>query len=92
MKGAQTRIKKAVECGYWQCWRFNPDLAKEGKNPFILDTKKAPNWDLFRDFIMDEVRFSSLLRGFPETAEDLYAKTQADAKARYEGYVTKAAE
>ena len=92
MAGAQTRIKKAVECGYWSCWRFNPDLKKEGKNPFILDTKKAPNWDLFREFIMAETRYSSLKRGFPETAEALYAKTEETAKERYEGYVKKAAE
>ena len=92
MKGAQTRIKQAVECGYWSCWRFNPDLKKEGKNPFILDTKKAPAWDKFRDFIMAEVRYASLKKGFPETAEQLYAKTEADAKDRYEGYVKKAAE
>ncbi len=92
MSGAQTRIKKAVECGYWTCWRFNPDLKKEGKNPFILDTKKAPVWENFRSFIMDEVRYSSLQRGFPETAEALYEKTEADAKERYQGYVTKAAE
>jgi pyruvate-ferredoxin/flavodoxin oxidoreductase len=92
MSGAQTRIKKAVECGYWTCWRFNPDLKKEGKNPFILDTKKAPVWENFRSFIMDEVRYSSLQRGFPETAEALYEKTEADAKERYQGYVTRAAE
>ncbi len=92
MSGAQTRIKKAVECGYWTCWRFNPELKNEGKNPFILDTKKAPDWSKFREFLMNEVRYSSLMRGFPETAEALYAKTEADAKARYEGYVVKANE
>ncbi|MCR4672053.1 MAG: pyruvate:ferredoxin (flavodoxin) oxidoreductase [Lachnospiraceae bacterium] len=90
MQYSQSRIKKAVECGYWTCWHFNPELKKEGKNPFVLDTKKAPNWDLFREYLMDEVRYSSLQRGFPETAEELYTKTQEDAKDRYEGYVARA--
>ena len=55
MKGAQTRIKEAVECGYWSCWRFNPELKAQGKNPFILDSTKEPKGD-FRAFIMNEVR------------------------------------
>ena len=90
MKGAQTRIKEAVECGYWTCWRFNPDLKKEGKNPFILDTKKAPVWEKFRPFILNEVRYASLGKAFPETAEEMYAKTEADAKERYESSVKNA--
>ncbi|MBO7386518.1 MAG: hypothetical protein J6U15_01810, partial [Lachnospiraceae bacterium] len=86
---AQERIKKAVECGYWHTWRFNPQLKQEGKNPFILDSG-APDMSKFRAFIMDEVRYSSLLRAFPETAESLYAKCEAEAKERYEGYVNMA--
>ena len=91
MKGAQTRIKEAVECGYWSCWRFNPELKAQGKNPFILDSTKEPKGD-FRAFIMNEVRYASLKKGFPETAEALYAKTEADAKDRLAGYIKKAAE
>ncbi len=91
MSGAQVRIKKAVECGYWSCWRYNPDLAKDGKNPFVLDSTKTPKGN-FREFIMDEVRYSSLAKAFPDTAEELYAKTEKDAMERLEGYVKKAAE
>ncbi len=91
LAGSQERIKKAVECGYWHMWRFNPLLAAEGKNPFVLDSK-APDLSLFRSFIMDEVRYSSLLRGFPDIAEELYAKCEEDAKERYEGYVKMAKE
>ena len=57
----------AVECGYWHLWRFNPELAKEGKNPFQLDSK-APQWDKFQDYLMGEVRFSSLKKADPEHA------------------------
>jgi len=85
MSGAQERIKKAVECGYWHMWRFNPLLKQEGQNPFILDSKE-PDLSKFREFIMDEVRYSSLLRAFPEIAEDMFQKNEADAKERYEGY------
>ena len=90
MSGAQERIKKAVECGYWHTWRYNPLLKAEGKNPFILDSKEPTG--NFREFIMDEVRYSSLLRGFPEIAEDMFNKCEADAKERLEGYKKMAAE
>ena len=90
LAGAQERIKKAVECGYWHMWRFNPDLKAAGQNPFILDSKE-PDLSKFRDFLMNEVRYSSLLRAFPDTAEALYAKCEAEAKERYEGYVSMAA-
>ena len=90
LAGAQERIKKAVECGYWHMWRFNPDLKAAGQNPFILDSKE-PDLTKFRDFLMNEVRYSSLLRAFPDTAEALYAKCEAEAKERYEGYVSMAA-
>ena len=91
MDKAQTEEKLAVECGYWSCWRFNPELKAQGKNPFILDSTKEPKGD-FRAFIMNEVRYASLKKGFPETAEALYAKTEADAKDRLAGYIKKAAE
>ena len=90
MKFAQTRMKQAVECGYWALYRFNPDLAKEGKNPFTLDSKEPTG--NFREFIMNEVRYSSLTRTFPEVAEELFEKTEATAKERLENYKKLAAE
>ena len=90
MSTAQERIKKAVECGYWHMWRFNPLLKEEGKNPFILDSKEPTG--NFRDFIMDEVRYSSLVRTFPETAEQLFEKCENEARERYETYKNMAAE
>jgi pyruvate-ferredoxin/flavodoxin oxidoreductase len=88
IKGGMTRTqsneKDAVACGYWQLFRFNPELAKEGKNPFTLDSKE-PNGE-FRNYIMNQVRYNSLLKEFPDTAEELFEKTEADAMARYAGY------
>ncbi len=86
MTGAQTRIKQAVECGYWHMYRFNPLLAQEGKNPFTLDSTREPKGS-FRDFIMSEVRYSSLTRTFPETAEELFTKTEESAKERLATYI-----
>ncbi|MDD3221679.1 MAG: pyruvate:ferredoxin (flavodoxin) oxidoreductase [Lachnospiraceae bacterium] len=91
MSGAQTRIKEAVACGYWHMWRFNPMLKAEGKNPFILDSTKEPTGS-FRDFILSEVRYSSLQRTFPEIAEEMFQKNEADAKERLAGYIKMAAE
>ena len=84
MSGAQTRIKQAVECGYWNMYRFNPLLAKEGKNPFTLDSKDPTG--NFREFIMNEVRYSSLTRTFPDVAEELFEQTEKTAKERLESY------
>ena len=77
-------IKKAVECGYWHLYRYNPDLKKDGKNPFILDSKE-PKGE-FRDFLMGQVRYSSLEKAFPEQAKELFDKAEADARERYETY------
>ena len=88
MGHTQSNEKDAVACGYWQLFRFNPDLAKEGKNPFTLESKE-PNEE-FRSFIMNQVRYNSLLKEFPDTAEDLFQKTEADAMARYAGYKKRA--
>ena len=82
---SQEEQKRAVDCGYWHLWRYNPALKAEGKNPFILDSKE-PHAN-FRDFLMSEVRFSSLLKTFPDTAEALFEKTEEDAKERYASYV-----
>lgn len=84
MNKVQSEIKKAVEVGYWQLYRYNPILMEEGKNPFILDSKE-PAGD-FREFLRGEVRFSSLERTFPEEAESLFARTESEAKARYAKY------
>ncbi len=81
----------AVECGYWHLWRFNPDLAKEGKNPFTLDSK-APDWSNFRNYLLGEVRFASLKKARPDEAEELYAETEKTAKRRYNSYVRKSKE
>ena len=81
---SQLEEKRAVDCGYWATYRYNPELKAEGMNPFILDSKE-PTAD-FREFLMGEVRFSSLQKLFPETAEALFEKTESDAKERLEGY------
>jgi pyruvate-ferredoxin/flavodoxin oxidoreductase len=85
MQNSQAEIKKAVNAGYWHLYRYNPDLKKEGKNPFILDSKE-PNFSAFRDYLMGEVRYASLSQLFPAEANDLFAKTEQDAKERYEFY------
>ncbi len=84
MGNSQLEAKRAVECGYWANFRYNPDLKEKGQNPFILDSKE-PTGD-FREFLMGEVRYSSLLKQFPDQAEELFAKTEADAKERIATY------
>ena len=78
---AQLEEKKAVEAGYWNIFRFDPRLADEGKNPFMLDGK-APSAS-YRDFIMGEVRYNSLTRSFPERAEELFAQAEKVAEQKY---------
>ncbi|MDD7593715.1 MAG: pyruvate:ferredoxin (flavodoxin) oxidoreductase [Peptoniphilaceae bacterium] len=85
MGKSQFREKQAVEAGYWHLWRYNPMLAEEGKNPFTLDSKE-PTGD-FQEFLMGEVRYSSLKRNFPEEAAELYAEAERAAKERYANYV-----
>ncbi|MCK4794323.1 MAG: pyruvate:ferredoxin (flavodoxin) oxidoreductase [Desulfobacteraceae bacterium] len=84
MTHSQEEEKKAVESGYWSLYRYDPRLKKEGENPFILDSKE-PKGD-FQEFLMGEVRFSSLTRTFPENAEELFKKAEEDMKERYENY------
>ena len=84
MNKSQSVMKDAVDAGYWHLYRYNPDLKKEGKNPFILDSKE-PKAD-FRQFLMSEVRYAQLTTAFPDTAEDLFAKAEEDAKNRYHTY------
>jgi len=80
---SQEEEKKSVECGYWSLYRYNPQL-KGQKNPFSLDSKEPKG--NFRDFLMGEVRYSSLATTFPEVAEDLFNKVEKDALERYQGY------
>ncbi|QOX65557.1 pyruvate:ferredoxin (flavodoxin) oxidoreductase [Anoxybacterium hadale] len=84
MGKAQENIKDAVDAGYWHLYRFNPELKKEGKNPFTLDSK-APTTN-FRDFILGQVRYSSLAQEFPEVADKLFEMSEENAKDRYESY------
>ena len=85
MGRTQNEEKKAVECGYWHLWHFNPAEEEAGKNGFHLDSKE-PDWSKFRDFIMGEVRYNSLTKTFPQEAEELFVATERNAKLRYEGY------
>ena len=85
MGHSQLEEKRAVDCGYWHLWRFNPAEEEAGQNGFHLDSKE-PDWSKFQEFIMGEVRYNSLLKTFPEEAKELFAKTEQFAKLRYEGY------
>ena len=84
MGKSQFREKQAVAAGYWHLWRFDPRLADEGKNPFQLDSKEPT--ESFQEFIQGEVRYSSLKRSFPVTADELYQQAEKAAKERYESY------
>ena len=85
MGQSQKEAKKAVECGYWQLYRYNPLLEAEGKNPFSIDSKE-PDWSKFQDFLMSEVRYTSLKKGFPEVADELFEASEENAKWRYRSY------
>ena len=85
MGKSQAEEAAAVECGYWHLWRYNPELEKEGKNPFTLDSKE-PNWDKFEDFLKGEVRYASVMKQYPAEAEELYAAAKANAQWRYNNY------
>ena len=85
MGHSQMEEKHAVECGYWQLYRYNPALEAEGKNPFSLDSKE-PDWSKFQDFLKGEVRYSSLLKSFPAEAGELFARTEEFAKIRLNNY------
>ena len=76
--------KDAVKVGYWHLFRFNPELKEEGKNPFVMDSKE-PTED-FKEFLLSEVRFSSLQKTFPDIAEELFEAAEEDAEERYQSY------
>lgn len=82
MANCQAEMKRAVECGYWNLFRYNPMLKAEGKNPFTLDSKEPAGG--YKEFLMNEARYSSLTRSFPERAEILFNEAEEAAKARYE--------
>ncbi len=75
---------KAVKSGYWHLYRFNPQLKEEGKNPFILDSKKPSA--SFQDFLRSELRYTSLQQTFPEIAEEYFVQAEKDAQERYQAY------
>ncbi len=85
MTNCQMEMKKAVECGYWNLFRFNPALKAEGKNPFTLDSKVPAGG--YQEFLMNEARYNRLTRENPERAEKLFAENEAAAMARYDKLV-----
>ena len=91
MGRSQAEEGRAVECGYWHLWRYNPQLAEEGKNPFTLDSKE-PQWDKFRDFLLGEVRYLSVQKAYPNEADELFSEAERMAKLRYQSYVRKSKE
>ncbi len=84
MGRTQANSQQAVDAGYWHLYRYNPALKEEGKNPFVLDSKEPKA--SFRDFLMGQVRYTSLMNSFPEMAEELFTKAEKDAKEKYENY------
>ena len=85
MGKSQEEEEKAVKCGYWHLWRYNPALEAEGKNPFQLDSKE-PDWSGFQDFLKSEVRYSSVMKQYPSEAAELFQAAEDNAKWRYNSY------
>lgn len=85
MGRTQAQEKSAVAAGYWHLYRYNPLLEKEGKNPFLLDSKE-PDWSKFQDFLHSEVRYTSLIKSFPAEAEILFREAEENARWRYQSY------
>jgi len=85
MGHSQAEEQRAVECGYWHLWRYNPALEAEGQNPFSLDSK-TPDWDKFEDFLKGEVRYASVLKQYPAEAAELFAAAKSNAMWRYNNY------
>ena len=81
---SQEEEKKAVEAGYWLLYRYDPRRKEKGENPFILDSKEPKA--AFSEFLMGEVRYSSLTRTFPDNAERLFKEAELLSKERYEQY------
>ena len=85
MGKSQRQSRRAVEAGYWSMYRFNPTLKDQGKNPFVLDSKEPTA--SFEEFLLSEVRYSSLLKQYPDSAKELFEKAENDAKERLESYI-----
>jgi pyruvate-ferredoxin/flavodoxin oxidoreductase len=85
MGKTQEQEKEAVKSGYWHLYRYNPLLEEEGKNPFILDSKE-PDWSKFQDFLNSEVRYTSLIKAFPDEAVKLFKAAEENARWRYKSY------
>ncbi len=85
MGKAQEEQKLAVECGYWQLYRYNPEREAEGQNPMQLDSKE-PDWSKFQSFLKGEVRYTALQKQFPAEAEELFQAAEANARWRYKQY------
>ena len=83
---SQKEAKMATECGYWPIFRFDPRLELEGKNPFQLDVKGEPNWDLYNAFLMNENRYAQLTKINPARAQELLEANLKDAKRRWAMY------
>jgi pyruvate-ferredoxin/flavodoxin oxidoreductase len=85
MDKSQEEQKLAVDAGYWHLWRYNPQMEKEGKNPFELDSKE-PDWSKFQEFLNSEVRYTSLKKALPKDAAELFQAAEDNAKWRYNSY------
>ncbi len=86
MGHAQQEEQRAVECGYWHLWRYNPAAELKGENPFTLDSK-TPDWSKFKDFLMGEVRYASVQKMYPAEADELFNASMDNAKWRYNNYL-----
>ena len=85
MGKVEEEMDRAVTSGYWQLYRYNPKNGEEGKNPFTLDSKE-PEWNTFQEFLLSEVRYSSLQKMFPDEADELFKAAEENAKWRYNHY------
>ena len=85
MGKSQAEQERAVACGYWHLWRYDPRLEAEGKNPFMLDSK-APNFDEFQNFLKGEVRYASVMKQYPAEAAELFKAAEENARWRYRNY------
>jgi pyruvate-ferredoxin/flavodoxin oxidoreductase len=84
MRKAQAEQKLAVDTGYWILYRYNPLLAKEGKNPLQVDSKE-PKLE-YGAFLKNEIRYRTLVQQYPDIAKDLFARAEEEAKKRYQSY------
>lgn len=85
MGKSEEEMERAVNSGYWQIYRYNPEKGEAGENPFTLDSKE-PDWSKFQDFLKNEVRYNSLSKIFPEEAQELFKAAEENAKWRYRNY------